>query len=322
MTKIAYLLGAGASAGAVPVVNGMKDGAEELLHRLNVIPPDIFSEEGQDVQNAKVMIGELIEICARSSSVDTYGKILHDSRQIHEFELLKERLILYFSLTEALKGTDRRYENFIAGVSSMGVMSSNISIFSWNYDLQLESSMGRFVLSERIGEIRKRLGFMDATDFTNGPSDGFSFVKLNGSACFRTLSGNAHATPLVLKGDNTEQRLKDVCTNYRKLRDAKKDMCLRFAWEQPTRDMLIGFLTRLRPVNVLVIIGYSFPSFNRYIDKLILSNLNPQKVILQYPEPTGARIFIEEVLGGNKKLKIQEDVDTSQFHIPFEFNPI
>ncbi|MCH7733369.1 MAG: hypothetical protein IIB44_12830, partial [Candidatus Marinimicrobia bacterium] len=67
---------------------------------------------------------------------------------------------------------------------------------------------------------------------------------------------------------------------------------IKFAWEDSTNTQLksVG-LTQLSEVFVIVVIGYSFPYFNREIDKLIFKQLNNvDRIYLQYPKDTHASI--------------------------------
>src|SRR5208283_5842213 len=60
---------------------------------------------------------------------------------------------------------------------------------------------------------------------------------------------------------------------------------IRFAWETFTNTHLPYVLPNLKETTSAVIIGYSFPYFNREIDKEIFNNLPKlQRVYLQYPD--------------------------------------
>ncbi|MFO0452138.1 MAG: hypothetical protein ACK52I_26385 [Pseudomonadota bacterium] len=319
MTKIAYLIGAGASARTLPVVQGMADAGMELLARLNDMPTQSLGSSKPSVQNCKNVIGEIIALCKSSASIDTHAKILSDSREFAALEDLKQKLVLYFSLLEVAGGVDNRYENFFAGISHYGVMPQNMSILSWNYDLQIETAMSRFLKSSSFVDIRKSLGFVDFSNASSFAPNEFNLVKLNGSACFHIHTGNEHATPIPLNVSDQNQGLIDVCMNYYKLKDIHQATNLRFAWEDTSKEFMSVLIEKLERVHTLVVIGYSFPSFNRSIDKRILAKLNPFKVILQYPKLTGAELFVREVLKGNSKLEVVPDNDVEQFHIPFDF---
>jgi hypothetical protein len=70
---------------------------------------------------------------------------------------------------------------------------------------------------------------------------------------------------------------------------------IRFAWEDVVRTRFETSKLDLEEVNTIVVIGYSFPYFNREIDDLILKQIGEiDKIYLQYPE--GEHLAIEQRL--------------------------
>ena len=104
---------------------------------------------------------------------------------------------------------------------------------------------------------------------------------------------------------------------------------IKFAWEQekdiftqdPTPSSLRDTLQR---TEVLVIIGYSFPTFNRETDKAILDNLKLiQKIYLQVPSIKTFEEIKTKILSLNNNLvhdSIKYVKAGNEFFVPFEFN--
>lgn len=71
---------------------------------------------------------------------------------------------------------------------------------------------------------------------------------------------------------------------------------------------------------ILVVIGYSFPFFNREVDKQIFNELNNRvlkKIYFQDPVLNGKQLISQFGLSDN--LKIEHIERTENFHIPFEY---
>jgi len=104
-----------------------------------------------------------------------------------------------------------------------------------------------------------------------------------------------------------------------------------FAWEGLTLRLAriansppsFSYLQGLAEVSIIVVIGYSFPYFNREIDQLIFGRFSNKlrRVYIQYPE--GVHVSIEERLKtllplGSEDLIVRIS-GTDLFYIPDEF---
>jgi hypothetical protein len=72
--------------------------------------------------------------------------------------------------------------------------------------------------------------------------------------------------------------------------------------------------------DIVVVIGYSFPYFNREVDRYIFSNFTPRttsKIYLQVPEPWFQSIS-NRFEGVHKWLKMTPYTEVDQFLIPNE----
>jgi len=74
--------------------------------------------------------------------------------------------------------------------------------------------------------------------------------------------------------------------------------------------------------DILVIIGYSFPNFNREVDKKIFSSINGMKdikIIIQVPEIEEFEKIKQRILIINENIDkndISQNSDRDQFYIP------
>jgi len=121
---------------------------------------------------------------------------------------------------------------------------------------------------------------------------------------------------------------------------------LHFAWEDKEEYpqlMKKQLLNVTHKTTTLIVIGYSFPFFNREIDKLYLQNMkNLKRVYIQVPEEDGSACVerIESLIGDkrlyntrvmnrphplgpkidkDKLIEIKSINDTRQFYLPYEF---
>lgn len=112
---------------------------------------------------------------------------------------------------------------------------------------------------------------------------------------------------------------------FEKMRTSKfYNSHLSFAWEHDTNNAFYKNLEKaVASTEVLVVIGYSFPFFNRDIDKLILQKFmgeNLKKVYFQAPENDVSDIR-ERFLAINDTLPIENlllRTDIQQFTLPNE----
>ena len=104
---------------------------------------------------------------------------------------------------------------------------------------------------------------------------------------------------------------------------------IKYAWEHNIEDSFLqNAANTIKRTDVLVIIGYSFPAFNRKIDQFLFSNLHHNKIKkIIYQDPNGTKELIESLfenpsLFRNKIEILNNSKDLNQFYIPTEFfNP-
>ncbi|MDZ7739932.1 MAG: hypothetical protein U5K32_12885 [Bacteroidales bacterium] len=153
----------------------------------------------------------------------------------------------------------------------------------------------------------------------------FCIFKLNGSIGYYTM-----LRTMMIVDNNTNEfnvgLLEEIIDRYEDFKKKKIDPLLDFAWilEKTYGNGYFDIiLNSIKETNILVVIGYSFPFFNRIIDKEIINKMgNLQKVYFQSPdpEPMKERFFaLRNDISNNeldKNLFLIRDKE--QFFIPFE----
>lgn len=96
---------------------------------------------------------------------------------------------------------------------------------------------------------------------------------------------------------------------------------LSFAWESSEKqDQLMEAIRQTTSdTESVVVIGYSFPFFNREIDRAIFAGMpNLKTVYIQDPNPEAAEPSLKAVLPEDVNIKIEYQKDCTQFYLPRE----
>ena len=243
MAEITYLLGAGASYGALPIVSKMAEEIGETVKWLDDlyfqhrIPNKYSTTEATKFQNVLSDLRWLQEICdtSKNFSVDTFARKLHLSGKFDDYFRLKSILSFYFTLEQKRTPPDIRYDNFWASIlKSKLEFPNNIKIVSWNYDFQLELTYQGFLGIDSLKIARKTLNVssLESNSFKD-PND-FGVFKLNGSA---TISSEfAKDTNYLIdnfSGSSIDQFIIDLVSSYEtfKIHAMNINNHLSFAWE-------------------------------------------------------------------------------------------
>jgi len=408
MAKITYLLGAGASANTIPVVNNMHKRLIEVISFLGNYTPStkissvysVLADEQKET--LKLIIDELKWLWKESGNyytIDTLAKKYYLINDDIKLKKLKRALILFFCIEQCLniksfsdssngynflkEQIDKRYGSFIASISrkrypiaisggeqmnnnSNFELNNNIKILSWNYDMQFELAL-KLLDKKKIESIKSQCQIFPnkytINEAYNNPlkSEYFAMVKLNGDANWY-LNSKPHLigdwTILDALKDSTdeEELLKDFMEKFKES-DFEQDLrninltspflSFNFAWENDAnfKEKYHGHPINLQiaqsiavETEILVVIGYSFPIFNREIDKLIINDMRKlKKIYIQDKEPNkikstmlNAFEIIEETeiknqydgqltLYNNRgPVSFMTENNTNQFIIPYE----
>lgn len=281
--KIVYYLGAGASANAIPMVSEMPIALKKFEYFLNIQflekKERITSLNNDDIYKLiefKEFCLGYIPIIKSSPSLDTFAKKLWDENQTQEYRKYKIFICIlfnFFHFFDTKKHPDYampnklegRYENFIRSInvpsssqaSNKRIIPANFSFLTWNYDFQLESTLSRF----------------DSLDSTK------NIIKSEFASSYAKIA-NINGTSLIFqeipyKDKIEENEIFDFLVNiYKKLLNEESENKLKFSWEY---EYGFDFNINISETNYVVIIGYSFPTFNREIDLMFFSNLKKDK---------------------------------------------
>jgi hypothetical protein len=305
--NITYILGAGASHQALPVVREMTAAIESQLQWLqNEIPVDL--KEANPDKYSDV----LREYCKKAKeygTFDTYARSLYLLGENDELNSLKYHLSIFFAMEiyrkekkysgregnyEKGREIDLRYYGWLATILKQeNALPENVHILSWNYDLQVELAIARFrrmtningLIEDQMLSVKRR------------PEDDVPFlVHLNGVA---GIQKNDTTTHLMFKNCLNEDKwtvdVQSMLKYYNTyFKDSDKDKCagfvaepFSFAWEEnPMRSKIQAACDMiLAETDILVVIGYSFPSFNRKWDLRLLHpflrNQRDKRIVVQ-----------------------------------------
>ena len=312
MSKVVYLLGAGASFGTrvegvgSPILTGLpivREIESELEIMANLLASMSLNDKKLEECKQKLIkdFHDLKGQCA-GITIDSYARELWFQKDMRSFSRVELLLTIFFIFEQIVHKPDSRYKSFLLKVAQRDIvydaleLPPDISILSWNYDNQIELAYRQF-FGDNYLYIRERLGIYDVKDYEQKhlSQKYCKIIKLNGTANFTqeedwlSSSDNNTIDEMVLK---KVLKRYDECiergTCYGMLR-------LNFAWEkQWSEDMLANKIPQLvHDAQTLIVIGYTFPDYNRDIDRIILDNM-----------PNLKRIFIQDPLAEDVKQSI------------------
>lgn len=240
----------------------------------------------------------------------------------------------------------------------------DLFVLTWNYDFQMEFAASNFFQETSLEKIQLMLNQFPTPDFSaeftkNTNKNDFSLIKLNGTAGgFDTKNGEFVAMPFSLSSINnieledavhtvgakdlSESNWQSQAVIYyhhftRNYSEATPSII--YSWEDTpySRKMKVKATDISRQTEILVVIGYSFPTFNRQMDKILLSSMTKLKEIyVQAPENDISAISdrLQALVGitrlegdGRKKVNItlipmvSKELD-DEFYIPFQFKNV
>jgi hypothetical protein len=313
MSKIVYLFGAGASAGTVPLVSEMPEWIEALVKDLKNeelrLPKEAFYKRpGWSYLKSKCnylddMIDDLKwlgELSSKHISIDTYAKKLYLKKDYENLKRLKIILSVFFVIEQIQHKANKRYDFFFASImESINKFPQDIRILTWNYDSQFEIAFSEFSDVMNLQKNQEELNIHVKNKWIDLHTlDKFGIYKLNGST--EILTGNYYDTqPLYFTEiSNTTFNIEILDNIVKMYVFAKSDKKLvpgfSFAWES---ENLQSFLEMIKDdtgdAEILVVIGYSFPYFNRVVDREIINNmkslkrvhfqdLDPEKIVKRF----------------------------------------
>lgn len=344
MSKVVYLLGAGASYGkrandrisamnslqasprnfiteGIPIVNEINSELEVIIQELKKSYPN-YQENGNKIGTLIKDMNWLKTESERHMTIDTFAKKLYLQNNIVDFERLKKTLSSFFIIVQLKYPLDKRYDAFLANILTFPnkQIPDDITLLTWNYDSQFEIAYREFNSTSQPTpsfwrNVRCQLGIKDSHD---KETENGKIYKLNGTAMFDYFES------FSLLGESCDT---DCIEIYSDIAEAhcqfKAENHLYFAWETVPESLYFkDIFSKLHDTETLVIIGYTFPYFNRQIDRAIFEQLLSLKTVyIQDPNPERIAQNLSPVLSKlhkttNVKIVLLKDVD--QFYLPSE----
>lgn len=326
--NITYLLGAGASYQALPVMDELSDAFSYMSYYCSQTLYEHNSNQGNQAdlatfQKAQSFLKSNFDSFKLNSekfgTIDTYARklALNEERQIYD---LKCALSLFFCLfqemgnkidfsqkiqrksTDVLKEFDNRYFQLLSKIlqkeNDKIFIPNNIKFITWNYDVQLERALQSFTNKNNLLEVFDE-NWIHPVSGNSTPSELLpSVIHLNGLAGFYKTENQGKLKSLFDKGNSPRPYNKVFNDLYPYIDSHIKetisfDECLSFAWERhnKTTNQAIDYAAKImEKTDVLIVIGYSFPAFNSEIDKLLFDSF-----LKGLPTPNHKIIYYQDI---------------------------
>jgi len=341
MGKVVYLLGAGASFGTrekgigSPIITGLPIVSEiegELENLTNILSSVSLCDKELEESKQKLIkvFHDLKVACSYNATIDTYAKKLWLQGQKEKFSNVELLLTVFFIFEQIIHKPDKRYDTFFANVLERKTeyyddltLPDDIRILSWNYDNQLEL-VYREYMKWNYSRIRDVLGIYDVKG--DGQKESMpmncNIVKLNGTANFVAEEDWLQCSETSTIDENMLSIILRKYTECLQVGNCNGRIRLNFAWEDRwSRDMLnMTIPNMVQDATALVVIGYTFPYFNRIVDRTIFAQMpNLKNIYIQDPEADRTEQYIKPVLPEKlADVKIYTLKDTDQFFLPPE----
>jgi hypothetical protein len=337
MEKITYLLGAGASATVLPLIkkndSSFKLGlSEEIQNSVNDNTGGISAIDNLTLEDRN-LLKLLAKKCETFGTPDLAAKYYHETKDWRNYRILKKLISFYFYFTQKLPNRtgsgfeelnlDPRVVPFLTTISTNGKLPKEVKMLSWNYDTQIE--MGADFLKGipgRGNDFNSNFFVWPyCSQLTDTKDKDYFLLHLNG------YCGPDYSEESLAGGQPAGVDI-----------HSETEPLLSFAWEDDdsydkrtfTRGRLVEAKRMIEGTSILVVIGYSFPFFNRKIDAALFDMMRGslQKIYFQDPHLDGQFLYNQFGLSknvqdlsfniGSKIVEIRHIEDKSQYYVPFE----
>lgn len=329
-------MGAGASANALPTIRDMQERFQRHydwvvieLKDLEAGPPMPFTLE--DLPNRiKLYLEQLQRVSEASKafvSIDTYARWL--GQDSLELDSLKAVLNTFFAIEQQIEGFDPRYESFVSTTMDfqIGRFRQGMTILTWNYDQQLAMALRRVRGWSHVSHVMNDQGIRSLYHVAKYPDSEWRVLHLNGHAGVHSRGKDG---PIYDFQPNDSTQLTrwahwmfwfDRILFQRSKRNDSPCM-LSYAWEATANDRHVWerVAAQLSEVEKLIVIGYSFPDFNRPIDRRLIKSMGALKEIVVQTSPTSMAGILTKLrkLFPEHKDKLVPYELTHEFYVPNE----
>lgn len=288
--ELTYILGAGASYQSFPLVKTFSKRYKEFISFLN----KTGIKDRMALHHAH--FSAFSDNLESHQSFDTYFKKLFHTNDYHQIKKTKKILHLYFIWEHLVppytnnesrdtfieesdingfrkqSRIDKRYDALIAGILKPRLGKASVytktNFISWNYDLNLLSSIKNFFYPKESYE-----SFIKCIQKNNSIweiDEQITIINLNGYFYSKKFNSCTHLLNISAK-DIIEQKIEEGFLIENMLDDDSE--LIRFAWEavsESERDMQKQVIdvvkNKIANSDNIVVIGYSFPLYNRIVD--------------------------------------------------------
>jgi hypothetical protein len=338
--KITFLLGAGASRNACPILKEQGEKMIELARIYFENPNYEFEEKPKDLdEKNRVMwdIGFFGSMSLKFGTIDTYAKklSLNNSPELSRLKLSVSLFFTIWQLTNnkilksrnsiSFDNIDRRYISLMASIVEQYnriscKIKDNIRFVTWNYDLQLEYAFKSFCRDgvswdDISNDLRFRISDYSAPKL--------EICHLNGYHGFYNTENGEYQ--ILDRTDSME--ISDILDNISftstSLSQRKIDISnhINYAWENNKQAETIRkeAFRIFSETDIVIIIGYSFPNFNKDIDKKLFDQLRGRQTKVYYQDPNASQVLIQQIVNSEECDVICEQKKLDNFILPYEF---
>lgn len=355
MGNITYLLGAGASYERLPIVTEFNQSLKSFYNELSIQGYEKMpGVKGQFMKTLQ----EILNDSQKHKSIDTLAKKYHLTgnktaladlksvltiflcvSQIHELDFSPERdtnkgQCKFLPKNTSFLRIDKRYDSLLASLlrfeNEKVTLPRNVNFLTWNYDIQFELAFAEYLKGSLWQNLEN--ANLRSYPFQNDKNlqqrfrgdSKFDIIHLNGAAGLlyddTNVSIDFFQESMIENyfSEHVRYTTDQLIDIFFKSKAARNNHKLLFAWEH---ELKLTFLLKkfLPNTTTLVIIGYSFPYFNREIDSLIFKMMKRLKTIY-YVDPHFNGNFLYDQFGLNpNNVTIKSSNRVEQFPVPDEF---
>lgn len=338
-----YLLGAGASANAIPT----------YFHKENNFTAKFIDfiyehfgnyEENNIIINENILrfIGEIRDEGSKHYTIDTYARKLFlsntksDKTKLKILKILLSNFLEYWQIPKTNQSryevVDYRYDVLFSTILEKSEahpkLQNDIRFISWNYDNQLE--MGLLNFNDKnwnIDDIMEKYYYYPRNLIGQTDESEHLIEKLNGLAGkFYNQNNKIYELQNLdreIGKENIKNRLRIAISTI-----DENEYLINFAWEYQSNNISMQAIQYAKEIfkntEKLIIIGYSFPGYNHEIDLELFDSLKyTSKILYQSGDENSSNEIrkIKSLLKGNRKrdTKIEHTNYCDNFILPFQF---
>ncbi|WP_282787342.1 hypothetical protein [Flavobacterium croceum] len=337
--NITYLIGAGASRDALPIVNEIPNRIEKVISLLESQDLQLSVTEKFDITNLELTKREvqinlindlkwLLENSSNHASIDTFAKKLYIKNRDKDLNRLKSAFSIYLIIEQTINKADKRYDGFFASILKDNYYDfpENLKILNWNYDFQFEKTYSEYSDQKELRSNKNSLNIVSKYTRDRRDNNNFSIIKLNGTTNIIGDNGiNEYHYFSDFENSLSITFLEKILRNYAALQLVTVNRLysgLSFAWERfynDNNDIIKIAQSKTFETEVLVVIGYSFPYFNREVDRAIIGNMkNLSKVYFQSPDAETIKERFLSIRDDIPEKSLLTRKDVGQFLLPNE----